>query len=224
MEEVFKKYDYIISLGYNCFPKLYMLKNEISQETNFFDYTGTSMWGINDLIKNNFSDSLNKNKLQEIETESHNNKKYITHLDYYIRFPHDLANHKELYNKKIFHKFFRKYRRRIIRFNEVLSKHKKVLFIRTKEEMNNRIILENHKEKYSLNELDYVIEFSNIIRNKYPKLNFTILYITEDKQNTFLESHNIIIIQQTIPNIIFNYETSFTKIFEDNMTFIINHI
>jgi len=34
----------LISLGYNCFPKRYTNDIGILQETNLFDYIGTSIW------------------------------------------------------------------------------------------------------------------------------------------------------------------------------------
>jgi hypothetical protein len=200
-----------------------MNNRKISQETNFFDYTGTPMWAINELITNNFTNFFDKNKYQEIQTKSSNINKYITHIDYYIRFPHDIRNYNEL-NSNIFSDFCQKYKRRIIRLNDILNKNKKVLFIRTQEQMNNRILFEQHKEKYAKNELEYIINFSNIIKSKYPNLDFKILYLSETNKQDYLQENNIVIIQHKIPIIFTNYEISFNKIFSDNIDFINLHL
>ena len=58
MEKILKNKNIkIISLGSNCYNKIYLNKIGIKRETNYFDYIGTSMWAINELfIMNKFKD------------------------------------------------------------------------------------------------------------------------------------------------------------------------
>ena len=54
MDKLFEKFNVVMSLGYNCYTKLYLNSKKIEQETHFFDYIGTSVWTIIDLLNNDF--------------------------------------------------------------------------------------------------------------------------------------------------------------------------
>ena len=54
MQDFVKNFDDIISLGNNCYPKMYLERYlNIKKEYDFFDYIGTPMWSIVKLLKNN---------------------------------------------------------------------------------------------------------------------------------------------------------------------------
>ena len=53
----------IISLGFNCFIKIFLNKMKIEQETQFFDWIGSSTWSIRLLLENHFDDLLQKENL-----------------------------------------------------------------------------------------------------------------------------------------------------------------
>ena len=78
----------IISLGSNCFIKLFLNDINYKEETYFFDYIGTSMWSINELIENNFNDLFNKDKFEKKQILFLGKDKYI--YQYYLRFKHDV--------------------------------------------------------------------------------------------------------------------------------------
>jgi hypothetical protein len=136
---IFDKY-ILLSLGSNCNVKKYLDKIRPNNPTQFFDYIGTSMWGINELIANDFTDMFNINDFESIKT----NIKYgdiITNKKYYLRFLHDLKNinfnkPKILnYNNNIhickasnFIECQHKYERRSERFIELLHSSNKILF------------------------------------------------------------------------------------------------
>ena len=67
MDLLFNKYT-LISLGYNCNIKKYIDSIRLNNPTHFFDYIGTSMWGINELILHNFTDIFNINDFIKIRT------------------------------------------------------------------------------------------------------------------------------------------------------------
>ena len=47
-------FDKVISIGSNCYPKCFIQASLYGGETEFFDYIGTSMWSINELLVNDF--------------------------------------------------------------------------------------------------------------------------------------------------------------------------
>ncbi len=245
MNELFKNYK-VISLGYNCFIKKYMNDNNIKQETNLYDYIGVSMWSINELLLNDFSNlyDINDYKKYKIFT----NDSYITIINerYYLRFPHEFKNkeNKKLYyyssttnNNKYSYKlvgcrkidqndlmkrlkynfkdFCETLKRRITRFKTILSTEKKILFMRLEEETKERIIYDKFKDKFIKTELDNILEFSNIIKNQYPNLNFKIIYISKLHESSIID--NVIILKNNFDNLIWdNCTESFNKIFNDN--------
>jgi hypothetical protein len=219
MDYYIKNYK-IISLGYNCFPKKYTIEIGISQETNLFDYIGTPMWSINKLFENNFVDFLNINEFENIQVFT--NQKMITNKKYNIKFPHDFPHitkksniviHVPFKNKdylkfkfkfiknnkfnisKYFDTFKNIYERRINRIKNILSNETKILFIRFEESQKNRIIYNSYKDNLKKLELEYLIDYSNIIKKAYPNLKFKIIYISSIFDINYIKENNIIILK-----------------------------
>ena len=93
VKKIFENYD-LISLGYNCFPKLF-IKKLINKETHLFDYVGSSTWIILKLLENNFDNFLNK-KFYYYPNKTfipHNSSYNITNKKYYLRFIHQQLKH-----------------------------------------------------------------------------------------------------------------------------------
>lgn len=187
----------IISLGYNCFIKKYLDYKYVKTETSFFDYIGTSMWTINELINNDFKDlfDINDYKLLKIL-----NKYTVVNKKYYIRVPHCLDN-----NLKNFNIFKDKYERRIIRLQTQLKENKKILFIRLEENMLNREIYPEYKDKFKKTELEYIYEFCDLMKIKYPKLEIKFIYISKNHETKI--DNNIIILKN-------NYDFEYSNCIE----------
>jgi hypothetical protein len=227
----------ILSLGFNCNIKKYIDKIRPNSPTQFFDYIGTSMWGINELIRNNFSDIFNIDEFENMKTNIYYGE-IATNKKYYLRFFHDLKNVENNntkilnYNNNIhvckknnFDECKEKYERRSQRFIELLNSSNKILFIRLQENINNIIKHDMYKDKYKKSELEYTFELSNTLKNMYPKLEFIIITISNNQKNEFYKDKNIIVLEQ-IENIT-NYETCdiiLEKLFDTNKNFIINCI
>ena len=58
--DIILKHFNICSIGYDCSIKRF-ISQYIDCELNVFDYIGTPMWSINELILNNFNDITNIN-------------------------------------------------------------------------------------------------------------------------------------------------------------------
>jgi hypothetical protein len=199
----------ILSLGYNCCIKRFVDVLSKKDETNFFDYIGSSMWAINELFQNDFQDMFNITDYENMEVLPGHN--VITHKKYYLRFLHDL---KTLNN---FKKIKESYERRVIRFNNFLKDRNKLLFIRLEEPKQTRIIYEEYKDKFQKSELEYLKDFTNIIKTKNPKLDFKIIFITETFETEYLKDFNILILKKD--NSSTNWDTCislFKKLFEEN--------
>uniref|UniRef100_A0A6C0D9G3 Papain-like cysteine peptidase n=1 Tax=viral metagenome TaxID=1070528 RepID=A0A6C0D9G3_9ZZZZ len=178
-----------LSLGNNCFIKKYL--NTIQPgETNFFDYIGSSQWSINELFLNDFANLFNKEDYANMKVLT--NYECVTHKHYYLRFLHDLSKN---FTDLQFNQFKSKYIRRILRLKKLLSEENKIIFLRTEEHYENRVIY--HPDKYVKTELEYLFEFSDIIKNLYPQLDFSIIQISRSENQNF-EDKNIIVINNNI--------------------------
>ena len=60
MNKFMDKFDEVSSLGYNCYTKLYFNSRKMDKETQFFDYIGTSVWSIIELLENDFDGIFDK--------------------------------------------------------------------------------------------------------------------------------------------------------------------
>jgi hypothetical protein len=188
--EFFNKFDKIISLGFNCFIKKFKSQVlKISEETDLFDYIGTPMWGINLFIKNNFKNLDDKSKYSNLQINIKD--KIITQKDYYFRFLHDLNN--DNFDRN-FIEFVNKYNRRVERFLKNIKTCKKILFIRT-EENNNRIKYDEYKEYYEKTEIEYLQEFTKLIKEINPKLEIKIILISKSLINNQID--NIIVLNES---------------------------
>ena len=192
----------VLSLGYNCSIKLFLKQIGIEQETHFFDYIGSSMWAINELIENNFEDSLNlkyfkKMKILE-EKES-----IITNSKYYLRFLHDFKLCAKKVNSKAFlgntdtitKEFISKYTRRIERLINIFNGSQPIIFLRIEEPVN-RIKYPQYADKFNNNELSYIINFSTLLKLKYSSLKFGIIFLSTTEETKSLNS-SILILHMT---------------------------
>jgi hypothetical protein len=217
LKEILKKnYTKFISLGYNCFPKKFLKEKIEDRETDYFDYVGTSMWTINELIKNNFYEGTNqlynKDDYTNLIIKVNNKKivrKVVTNKKYYLRFLHDLEE-KDLVEEEKFKTFVEKYNRREKRFMEMLDTQNNnkgnILFIRLEELKSNRIIYREHKSIMKIKEIKQIKEFNKIIKSKWENLRYKIIYLSTSEKTRVLKDENIIILNTG--RIIRDYEKS----------------
>lgn len=223
MKAIFKNYDKTISLGFNCYIKKFMEFQGIKEETNLFDYIGTPMWGITEFIENNFTELTLIDDFEKINITNKEPEHIFTNKKYYFRFKHDKLISNIGTNKvniSSFSKLKSTLERRIERFKTILLSPTKILFIRLEQDNTNRIEYEEYKERNKIPELEYVILFSKLIKNKYPLIKFNVLFISKTNENIYDEENNILIIKnkETI-----NWEKcqiQLQKIFINNMEFI----
>lgn len=193
------KYDKILSIGSNCYTKKFMLSIGINQETDFFDYIGTPVWSITDLINNGFQNMFHYNDYKNLKilNDSYN----ITHIPYFLFFKHDFTQtHKKITQPLSFvqfNQFKDKYTRRASRFHQYLNNSSSILFIRY-ETNKNYIIHDMYKDKYTKDELNQLRDFSIMLKEKYPNLTFNILFFYSNVDESFYDNdYNILILKNT---------------------------
>ena len=122
-------------------------------------------------------------------------KYVLTHKKYYLRFKHDFKQNcnsgiKENIKPVDFNKFSEKYERRKERLINILNEDKEtLLFIRYEENQENRIKYGEDKNS----EIEYIYEFIDIIKQKYPLKKFCILFLSHTMENDKRDENLIIL-------------------------------
>ena len=203
VHDVFKCFDKVIPVGGNCYFKLYFTLMKYNQETYFFDYLGSPMWAVNQLIDNGFKNLFIREDYVNMNILSNKPDEYIyTNKKYYLVIKHDFKNQKFkkgeiILTNEQFNEFQTKYERRIERFNELMNTNKNILFLRFQEHKN-KVIYPEYEELYKKSELEYMFEFSDLIKTKFSTLKFKIIYITKDFDNKYYEDKNLIVLKDYI--------------------------
>ncbi len=199
MNELISKFDNVISLGYNCYTKLYLNKIGMEQETHFFDYIGTSTWSIIDMFKNNFEGVFDPNEYKITQVMFKGPDKYlVVNQKYFIRckheFPKSLENENELrINKLELKDFLEKLERRKERFLNMLRNDKSLLFIRYEEDPYGRIPFHNYDEKYKVPIVENLKQIINIFQSFNSKKKIYIMDLSyKHHKSEFLKDSNII--------------------------------
>lgn len=215
-----ENFEEVISLGYNCYPRMYVnfIKSR-NEKKNFFDNIATPAWAIQKLLENDFDGFFDKTKYNKIKIFNDSSIEYLVNDPYYIRFNNysKFENLNDLINV---------FKRKKNAFLEILNSNKKILFIRYEEPMTSdiaalgttRIIYDQYKEYYNYNELYHMRELSKYLKQTYPTLDFHIMLIG-NAMNTKIESqydkeNKIFVISNEQVNQR-NYKDVFGKIFDN---------
>lgn len=171
-----------ISLGFNCKVKAFIDRKIVRRETHFFDYIGASMWAVNDLVRNKFWNGTDElfNREDYCNLEITKGTFINTNRKYYLRFLHDIKNISDL-SGGFYSRFVDKMKRRAKRFIEFLDRSQRIVFIRLAESTN-RIIYDEHKDKFKKTELEYVHEFAHILRKGWKHLDFQIILLSDEEE------------------------------------------
>jgi hypothetical protein len=206
-EQLKQKYDKIISIGSNCYIKIFLDYIKQQQETHFFDNIGSPMWSVYELLKNDFEDVFNFDDYSP-ELIMKGGSRIFTNTKYDLKFKHDLRE-TEMKNGKGgmgFLNFKEKYERRIKRFRDLLSSSNRILFIRFEEIRENRIVKICYNEKNRISELEYIKLFSEFLKTNFNDLKFNIVFISKNSKSNVDETYNIITIQENKKDKIKDYK------------------
>ena len=173
-----------ISLGFNCNVALALRECNLNEATNVFDWLVSHPKNILNILKENITEVL-IDDLIFLDFSMEKQKYYITDNNKIKRvydknnnliFSHDYDGTQEsIITTK------HKYKRRIIRLNNILTENNKILFIFSgksdhKDYINNSHSIISLEDKTECKQyLFYLQEISNYLKKSFPKLNFHIL-------------------------------------------------
>ena len=194
MNKFLKSFDKIISLGSNCYVKMFLESQFKKEETQFFDYIGSSMWSINELLKNDFKGLYDYKNFEKKHILNKGDKYIFTNNLYYLRFKHDF---KQNFNSNIndikedvkFLEFINKYKRRQNRFIQLLNNKETILFIRYEEDNKYRVKYYEKKD-----ELEFIYEFMKILKTINQDKKFFFILLSHDK-NFEDKDNNLLVIK-----------------------------
>jgi len=197
IKNLFEITNNLLSIGYNCFFKKFIKEKLMyKKETQFFDYIGTSMWSINELLLNDFDNFFNSEYYKKIQIKTNEDSNFLSHTKYYVRFPHDLIDIKfnNNYNSPYFINFIETYQRRKTRLYNFLTNCNKVIFLRLEEDNDERILYPEYEEKIKKTEFENLIIFTEIIKKKFCNLNFVVIFVSHSLETNIDDTNNIIIL------------------------------
>lgn len=188
---------FYISLGYNCFVKKYCDDQlQRKQETNFFDYVGSPMWAVEQLLCDNFK-CFEAATVADFEMfESVLNLWTLTHMQLYLRFRHDYrcTATEQTLSAKAVEAVIQKYNRRAKRFLHHLEHKKRICFLRLSENMHKRKTLV-HDEQVRCSEVTHLNNISRLFEERFPQMqcHFVLLSLetADDNGEAVKPAHNV---------------------------------
>jgi hypothetical protein len=188
-ENLFPSFDTVISLGYNCFPKLYINRYVKSSETQIFDYLGTPVWALNKLIENKWEGLTDSTKFTPHSFFDHKKNQILAHDNYHICFPHDVKQ-KTDFDSPVFKD---KIQRRIQRFEETVRNSSRLLFIRLTID---KYVKHDEAEDTPEQALE---KFVTLIKTTYECPSVTVIYINSEKDG-WNNDHTILFVKVDAPD------------------------
>jgi hypothetical protein len=179
MNSFFGRSDFFpISLGFNCHVKVFIEqlgeKDRIPYLRQPFDWLGTPMWSICDMVASDFKDLANREYIVLRRRFVEKDTKYLTNTIYNAAFVHDYGKDISNVSDEKWKQVEEDYSRRIKRWNATLTCGKPILFLRLEEDAVERVdypgSIREHPEYY------YVESFAKLMKEK--GVPFVILYLT----------------------------------------------
>ena len=185
-------YDKVVSLGYVCNVPELLSKLNLRTEALPFDRVATPMWAVLELLSNEFQDFLSPENITSGELFEDKPIPFVYDQRYYTRL---LANTKVL-NNAAYENLIQKMHRREKRLLKILEDGGKILFVRSEEpilhpRLGKRKIFPEYSTKYDKNERYYLTQLSKLFKERYPELDFKILFLNHEGEFNDTE-HNIV--------------------------------
>jgi len=205
MNKFMDKFDEVSSLGYNCYTKLYFNSLKMNKETQFFDYIGTSVWSIIELLENDFDGIFDKSNYKIMNIMKTGDDQFlVVNEKYFIRCKHEFKKtldrkfdpeilHEYEIDKEELEDFIEKMKRRKERFMNMLATNNSLLFIRYEEDPTGRCDLKQYDEKFNISYMDNLKILSDMFKKINPEKKITILDISHRHDKTeYIKEYEII--------------------------------
>ena len=205
MNKFMDKFDEVSSLGYNCYTKLYFNSRKMDKETQFFDYIGTSVWSIIELLENDFDGIFDKSNYKIMNIMKTGDDQFlVVNEKYFIRCKHEFKKtlnqkfdpeilHEYEINKEELEDFIEKMKRRKERFMNMLASNNSLLFIRYEEDPTERHDIKQYESKLNISYMDNLKILSDMFKKINPEKKITILDISHRHDKTeYIKEYEII--------------------------------
>ena len=205
MNKFMDKFDDVSSLGYNCYTKLYFNSLKMDKETQFFDYIGTSVWSIIELLENDFDGIFDKSNYKIMNIMKTGDDQFlVVNEKYFIRCKHEFKKtldrkfdpeilHEYEIDKEELEDFIEKMKRRKERFMNMLASNNSLLFIRYEEDPTGRYHLKQYDEKFNISYMENLKILSDMFKKINPEKKITILDISHRHDKTeYIKEYEII--------------------------------
>ena len=195
MNSFFNRTDlFPISLGFNCHVKVFIEilgeRDHIPYLRQPFDWLGTPMWSICELIQNDFKDLTNRECIVNRRRFVEKDTEFPTNTLYNTVFVHDYGKDIDCISDDKWNQVHQDYLRRIKRWNDTLICGKTMLFIRLEEDCVERVEYPGTKKGP---EYTYVESFAKLMKQK--GIPFILLYLTTTHETNWDPDLNICSIQ-----------------------------
>jgi len=200
MNNVFQQPDAIpVSLGSNCYVAMMIEEwgkaDNVWYERQVFDWLGSSMWAICDLMDADFADLTRRTMIVPRQRYMYKPDKLLSHLRYNVVFQHEFTDNTPP-TDEAWAKFEEKYARRIQRFRLLLDRSaktgKKLFFVRLEKATHARIHYPEFDQEHD--ETFFLEYFAEQMRQR--GVNFHILYLTTSAPTDY--KNNIIYVHYTL--------------------------
>lgn len=183
----------IIPIGVNCDIAHFLRKNSLRGSAYPFDWSITPLKTVIELIENGFEGFLSEDNLvylqpvqrilfKEYETDLEITDDIITPVlcrRYNMLFPHDFSVNAKVDLVEV----QKKYEKRTQRLLNILDSEKEVWFVRHETQLNAWQLAQYHSAGLTFDKDAKNLEsnLTNVLRRKYPLLNFRLLELNEFK-------------------------------------------
>jgi hypothetical protein len=228
IHELFQRFDGVLSLGSNCFIKKYLqgVAQVGCQETQLFDYIGTSAWAIQVLLENRFLNFFHFPSYEYMHVLSKGDEYMMVHRGYYLRFKHDfLQSYKrETYRlgEKDYTSFKAKYQRRIPRFYHTMQTRERILFLRLEERNPDRVQHTRYTERFAISEVDQMLELCRTFQRIFPKNRITTIFLSSEvEESQWFEEEGLFVLAMVEPILQYdNCEIKIHQVLIEHMDFL----
>lgn len=158
-----------------------------------FDWIGTPMWSVNEIVENNFADLINRETIKPRRRYVSEPTRLLTHDKYNVVYLHDFGKNIDQINEETWKKAEDGYKRRIERWNSALSSGYSILFIRLEQDKKDRIEYPEFERERGSDELYQIQRFSESMKSR--GVNYMILFLSTTHPTEFDVEKRICIVQ-----------------------------
>jgi hypothetical protein len=182
-----------ISLGYNCFVRVFLQEFVKATPRYPFDWTGTPMWSICELMDSDFEGMNRREWLTVRRRFPDSTEEYLTNTKYNMVFLHDYGKNPHVIPDDVYARVEDDYKRRIDRWRLAIHGKQPLLFFRVETPDRPRLVYEGSTRPKS--EMESLCEFS--MKLKTIGTEFRIIHITHSQPQGYDAERKIINLNYT---------------------------